>query len=157
MTSKPEATREALALLVLRLGCAWFIFVWAAHKFLATQQYIGLARHFDKVELDPLQVQLIGGAQILVCLLVAVGWQRTWSYAALAAIHGFTIWRIVGRLFDPFAVNENGFPINRNSTVALAVFLAMAALWLLRHRDRWSLDAYLADRRAKAAPTAPSG
>ena len=139
--------REALALLLLRLGCAWFIFVWGIHKFLATQQYIGLAKHFDKVEVDPLQVQLIGGAQILVCLLVALGWQRLWSYGALALIHGYTIWRILDRFFAPFAVNDKGFPINRNSTVALAVFAAMLALWLLRHRDHWSLDSWLARRR----------
>ena len=45
--------RDGLALLILRLGLAWFIFLWAAHKLITPGQYQQLARHFDKVDVSP--------------------------------------------------------------------------------------------------------
>ena len=132
---------EPLGMLLLRLGCAWFIFVWAVAKFNAPGQYAFILKRFDGIEVDGnLEVYLIGGLQVAVCALVALGLWRVISYAALAAMHGLTILRIWPQLVDPFAISEKGFPVNRNASVALAVFLAMLALWLLRHRDRWSLD-----------------
>lgn len=140
---------EALALVLLRIGCAWFIFVWAANKLLAPQQYQKLAKYYDAVDLGLWQVYAIAGVQIVICLLVFAGWARIVSYAALAAMHGFTILREWPKYLEPFAINDEGFPVNRGVTVALCAFLAMLALWLLRHRDHWSLDAVLTARKAK--------
>ena len=138
--------RDAIGLFLLRIGCAWFIFVWAVNKFTAPGQYAFVVKRFDGLDVVEWQVFAIGAVQILVCLMVFAGLFRTWSYAALAVIHGGTLFRIWERLIEPFAVNDKGFPVNRNSAVALAVFLAMVALWLLRHRDRWSVDHWLAQR-----------
>ena len=139
---------EPLGMLLLRLGCAWFIFVWAVAKFAAPKQYQFIMKRFDGIEVELDMVTVIGAAQIVICVLVFLGAFRTISYAALVAIHGFTMTRIWEQLIDPFAVSDKGFPVNRNSSIALAVFLAMVALWLLRHRDEWSVDAWLARRRA---------
>jgi hypothetical protein len=132
----------------LRIGCAWFIFVWAANKVFAPQQYVKLAKYFDGIDLGLTQVYAIAGIQIVICLLVFVGLGRIVSYGALAAMHGFTIFRQWPQYLDPFLVNDDGFPVNRNVTVALCAFLAMLALWLLRHRDHWSLDVMLARRKS---------
>ena len=142
-----QSIRDAAALLILRLGCAWFIFVWAANKILAPQQYQQLARHFDKIDLSLTQVYVVAGVQILVCALVFVGYARIVSYGALALMHAFTIFRQWPKYLDPFAISDRGFPINRNATVALCAMAAMIALWLLRHRDHWSLDAWISQRR----------
>ena len=131
---------ESLGLLLLRLGCAWFIFVWAVNKFLAPGQYAFILKRFDGIEADYTLVYAIGAAQVLICVCVFAGLWRTYSYAALAFLHALTINRIWPRLLDPFAISEKGFPVNRNSTIALTVFLAMLALWLLRNRDQWSVD-----------------
>ncbi|MEM1298633.1 MAG: hypothetical protein AAGH68_05075 [Pseudomonadota bacterium] len=139
---------EALGLLVLRVGCAWFIFVWAVNKFLAPGQYAFILKRFDGIEAGALQVYLIGGAQVVICVLVFVGLWRGVSYAALALLHAGTIYRIWPRLIDPFGISEKGFPVNRNSAIALAIFLAMVALWLLRERDVWSVDAWRARHRS---------
>jgi len=141
-----ERTRDALALAILRFGVAWFIFVWAVNKILAPQQYQNLAKWIDKVDVSLAQVYTIAGVQIVICLMVFLGWKRGLSYALLALMHGYTIWRQLPKYLDPFEINERGFPINRNVTVSLAVFAAMVALWLLRHRDRWSLDFWLRQR-----------
>ncbi len=138
---------EALGLLLLRIGCAWFIFVWAVNKFLAPVQYQKLAKFFDSIDLGLWQVYAIAAVQIVICLLVFAGWARIVSYAALAAMHGFTIFRQWPQYLAPFQINDDGFPVNRNVTVALCAFLAMLALWLLRHRDHWSLDVLLEARR----------
>lgn len=146
---------EPLGLLLLRWGCAWFIFVWAVAKFTAPGQYRFIMKRFDGIEVDLTWVYVIGGAQIVICVLVFLGAFRTISYAALAIVHGFTISRVWPRLIDPFAVSEKGFPINRNSSIALAVFLAMLALWLLRNRDEWSVDGWWRRRRERGQAVRP--
>jgi len=143
---------EALGLLLLRIGCAWFIFVWAVNKFTAPGQYKWLVGHFDGVDVSLMQVYLVGSAQVLICVLVFLGLWRTISYAALALLHAGTIYRILPALMFPFEVSEKGFPVNRNSSVALGIFLAMIALWLLRERDIWSVDGWMRRKRAKAQP-----
>ncbi|WP_300547894.1 hypothetical protein [Roseovarius sp.] len=34
----PQDKLDALALLIMRLGLAWFIFLWAAHKIITPKQ-----------------------------------------------------------------------------------------------------------------------
>lgn len=142
---------EALGMLLLRVGCAWFILVWAVNKFLAPGQYAFILKKFDGIEAEVLQVYAIGAVQVLIAVAVLIGLWRVASYAALALLHAGTIYRIWPRLIDPFEISEKGFPVNRNSAIALAIFLAMLALWLLRNRDVWSVDAWLQQRRARAA------
>lgn len=140
-------TTEALALLILRFGCAWFIFVWAVNKLLAPEQYQSLVKWIDKVEIDLTTVMIVACLQVAICLCVFVGFARLYSYAFLAAIHAFSVYRQLPKYLDPFEINDKGFPVNRNVTVSLCALCAMLALWLLRHRDHWSLDAVLKRRR----------
>lgn len=58
--------RDASAVLLLRLGLLWFLFLWAIHKLLATGQYQSLARNIDKIEIEASTVQVIGIAQLVV-------------------------------------------------------------------------------------------
>ena len=145
--------QEALGLLILRLGLAWFLFVWAVNKILAPGQYVKLWGYFHGVEIGATAPYVMGGMQIVICLAMAAGFRRTLSYGLGFAMHAVTIAVIFPNLIAPFAI-ENGFPSNRNQAVALAAFAGFAALWLLRHRDRWSVDAWLARRRADKNDTA---
>ena len=131
-----DAVRDGLALLILRLGLAWFIFLWAAHKIITPKQYQWLARHIDGVELEFCTIYAVAVAQILICSLVAMGTLRLISYPAMAAMHLFTVSRRWHGFLDPFALNDRGFPIHRNQVIDLAVLAAMIALILLIHRDR---------------------
>lgn len=135
--------RDGLALLILRLGLAWFIFLWAIHKILTPGQYAQLARNFDGVDPAFWQIYATGTGQILLCLLMAVGLLRWIAYPALTIMHFFTVTRRWDGFFDPFAINDRGFPIHRNQVIDLAVLAAFVALILLIHRDRWSLGAWL--------------
>lgn len=138
--------RDALAVLILRLGLVWFLFLWAVHKLLATSQYQSLARNIDKIELDATTVQLIGFAQLVILFLALIGIFRPFSYGAMAVMHAFTVSRQWERYFDPFAISERGFPVNRNVSISAAVMCAFFVLLLLIHRDRYSIGAWLQRR-----------
>lgn len=144
---QPDNWQENLGLLLLRLGLAWFIFVWAVNKFLAPAQYASIWKNFHGFDIGSHLSYWIGGAQILVCLLVAIGYKRTISYGVIFAMHAFTTIAVYERIIDPFKISERGFPVNRGMSITFAVFLAFAALWLLRNRDHWSLDVWLEKRR----------
>ncbi len=149
------ASKEALGLLVLRLGLAWFLFVWAVNKILAPEQYAKLWGYFHGIEIGTTLPFILGGAQIAVCLAIVLGLWRAVSYGLGFAMHAVTVAAIFPALIAPFVI-ENGFPANRNQAVAVAVLGAFAALWLLRHNDRWSLDAWLARRSASSIQPPPS-
>ncbi len=138
--------QEALGLVILRVGLAWFLFVWAVNKILAPEQYVKLWGYFHGIEIGAVAPYFMGGLQIVICMAMAAGFWRTVSYGLGLAMHAVTIAVIFPSLIAPFVI-ENGFPSNRNQAVALAAFAGFAALWLLRRQDVWSLDAWLARRR----------
>jgi uncharacterized membrane protein YphA (DoxX/SURF4 family) len=140
----PQDKLDGLALLVMRLGLAWFIFLWAAHKVITPKQYQNLARHFDGVDVSLTQVYAMGGLQIALCVLVVIGVFRYFSYGSLLIMHFFTVTRRWEGFFDPFAVNDRGFPVNRNQVIDLAVLGAFIALVLLIRRDHFSIGGWLA-------------
>ena len=85
--------QDALALLILRLGLVWFMFLWAIHKVITPGQYRALAQNFDGVELSFAQIYTVAGVQIGICVLAAVGIFRFASYGALAGMHFYTLTR----------------------------------------------------------------
>ncbi len=139
--------REALALLILRVGLAWFLFVWAVNKILAPGQYVKIWGFFHGIGIGASAPYYLGAAQIIICVAAALGLWRRVSYGLLFLTHAVTVVVISHRFLAPFAI-ENGFPVNRNASIALAALAGMVALWLLRHRDHWSLDAWLVRRKS---------
>lgn len=135
--------KDALALLILRVGLAWFVFLWAAHKLTTPQQYQQLAKHFDGVDLSFLQIYFVAAVQIVLCTLAVLGVFRLFSYGGLAMMHFFTVTRRWEGFLDPFALNDKGFPIHRNQVIDLAVLAAFIALILLIHRDHFSIGGWL--------------
>ena len=143
-TLRPQDRLDGVALLVLRLGLAWFMFLWAAHKVITPKQYQNLARHFDGVDVSLAQVYALGGVQIALCVLVVIGVFRYFSYGSLLVMHFFTVTRRWEGFLDPFVVNDRGFPVNRNQVIDLAVLGAFIALVLLIRRDHFSIGGWLA-------------
>ncbi len=147
-TDKTAANwQEPLGMVFLRLGLAWFLFVWAVNKILAPEQYTKIWGYFHGIDIGATAPYVMGGVQIVICLAIALGFWRTISYGLGFAMHAVTTAVISSELIAPFVI-RNGFPTNRNQSIALAAFGAFAALWLLRKRDVWSLDVWLAKRRA---------
>ena len=143
----PADKQDGAALLILRLGLIWFIFLWAAHKLITPGQYQDLARNVDGVEVSLGQVYGMAAVQIAICVLALIGAFRLFSYGGLLVMHFFTVTRRWEGFFDPFAVNKHGFPIHRNQVIDLAVLAAFIALVLLIRRDHFSLGGWLARQR----------
>lgn len=139
--------KDGAALLIMRVSLAWFIFLWAAHKVITPKQYQNLARHFDGVDVSFAQIYGMAAFQIAVCVLVALGMFRIFSYSALLVMHFFTVTRRWDKFFDPFALSEKGFPVNRNAVIDLAVLGAMIALILLIRRDHLSIGGWIERKR----------
>jgi uncharacterized membrane protein YphA (DoxX/SURF4 family) len=135
--------REALGMLVLRVGLAWFLFVWAVNKTLAPAQYTKIWGYFYGIDIGASMPYTMAAGQIVICLAMVLGLWRVVTYALAFAMHGVTVAVILPALIAPFAINDNGFPTNRNQAIAVAALAGFAALWLLRERDHWSLDAWL--------------
>jgi len=144
-----DATRpdwqEPLGMLILRLGLAWFLFVWAVNKIFAPVQYQKLWGYFHGIDIGTTLPFVMGGLQIAICVMIAAGLWRPVSYALGFIMHSITIVVIFPSLIAPFVIT-NGFPTNRNQAIAVAAWAGFAALWLLRNRDTWSLDEWLAQR-----------
>ncbi len=138
----PRDRLDGLALLILRLGLAWFMFLWAAHKIITPEQYQSLARYIDGVDVSLGQVYAMGAVQIALCALVAIGALRYFSYGSLLLMHFFTVSRRWEGFFDPFALNDRGFPVNRNQVIDLAVLGAFIALVLLIRHDHFSIGGW---------------
>lgn len=133
-------------MVILRLGLAWFLFVWAVDKILAPVQYQKLWGYFHGIDIGSNLPYVMGSVQIIICVAMAAGYKRTLSYGLGFIMHTVTIAVIYPSLIAPFVI-KNGFPTNRNQAIAVAAWAGFAALWLLRKRDLWSLDVWLARRR----------
>ena len=144
MSQNPD-TRDALALLILRLGLVWFLFVWAVNKIIEPEQYMRIWGYFHGIDIGATMPYIMGTVQIVICLMAALGLWRNLSYGLLFLMHLVTVIVIFPSLIAPFVI-EDGFPVNRNNSIAVAALAGFAALWLLRHRDHFSLDAWR-DRR----------
>lgn len=146
-TKTPADWHVPLGVLILRCALAWFLFVWAVNKLLAPGQYKKIWGYFYNIEIDATLPAIMGSAQIIICLAIVLGFWRVVSYGLGLAMHTITIGVISASLMAPFLI-EDGFPTNRNASVALAAWGGFAALWLLRNVDTWSLDVWLKNRRS---------
>ena len=75
-------TREALGMAILRIGLAWFLFVWAVNKILAPAQYQKIWGYFYGIDIGANMPYILAAAQIAICLAIALGLWRVVSYAS---------------------------------------------------------------------------
>lgn len=139
--------RDAIALLILRLGLIWFLFVWAVNKIIEPGQYARIWGYFHGIDIGATMPFYMGTAQTIICVVAALRLWRSLSYGLLFLMHLVTVIVIAPSLIAPFVI-EDGYPANRNHSIAIAALAGFAALWLLRQRDHFSLDAWWHRRKA---------
>ncbi|MGH7567565.1 MAG: hypothetical protein ACREL9_01145 [Gemmatimonadales bacterium] len=71
---------------------------------------------------------------------IVLGVGRRWSYGAALLAHVASVLLLWGQLRDPWAAVFAGLPVCG----------ALIALYLLRDRDAWALDAWVAMRRPRS-------
>lgn len=131
-----------LSLLLLRLGVAIVMGVWAADKFVNPGHAQAVFENFYGLALTGVSIiSLIGIVQGVIVLLFAVGLFRTWSYGLVLLMHGastLSSWKQYLNAFD-----------NLLFFAAWPMLAACIALFLLRNHDTLlNLDATRMKARA---------
>ena len=139
--------REAAGMLFLRLGLGWFLLVWGVNKILAPEHSVKLYSYYHGVDLAAWMPNVMGALEVALALAIILGLFRRFSYGIGFIMHSVTMLVILGEIIAPFVIDEDGYPTNRNQSIAVAAWGAFIALYLLRDRDVWSLDTWIARSR----------
>ncbi len=144
MTPTPaEPVRHlALSLLLLRLGIAIVMGIWAADKFVNPGHGQAVLEHFyGMAGTGVSMVNVIGIVQTVIVVVFTIGLLRTWSYGVVLLMHGVTTFASWKQYIDAFD--------NLLFFAAWPMFAACIALFLLRHHDTLlNVDAMRARRPA---------
>lgn len=125
---------------LLRVGMGVFLAAWGVDKLVATEGSVGIFSHFYGLDVGPSLVQVAGGAEILLGILLAVGLFRVptaWIALAVNTVSTVGSWR---QILDPWGLL--GFT-DGGSHLFLASIVIMAAnvVLVLNARDpRGTLD-----------------
>lgn len=138
-TSPDGLNREAGALFLIRIALAYFFMVWGINKLLTADQTTKLFDYFYALSLPATAPYALGLAEAVLALAIAVGLWRRPIYLIALLVHSVTILVTIGSLATPFRI-EDGFPVNRMYAASVPTWGALVALYLLRDRDRWSLE-----------------
>lgn len=118
----------ALSLLLLRLGIAIVMGIWAADKFVNPGHGQAVLEHFYGMGGTGVSVvTLIGLVQVVLVTVFTIGLFRTWSYGAVLLMHGVTTLASWKQYLDAFD--------NLLFFAAWPMFAACIALFLLRKYD----------------------
>jgi putative oxidoreductase len=125
MDMRARAERWALAILRGSLGV--FLLVWGIGKLVVPTAAL---------ESAPLS-SAVATLEVVLAAFILLGAWRRWSYAAAFLVHVGSLLLLWHTLQDPWGVALAGLPVCG----------ALVALYLLRERDLWALDTWLAWRR----------
>jgi hypothetical protein len=122
-----RARSERWALAVLRVALGVFMF-------------LGIGRLFIEggtAAIAPAPLGVVATIEGIVATFVVLGAWRRWSYGAALLVHMGSLLFLWGQLRDPWGAVLAGLPACG----------ALLTLYLLRDRDAWALDVWLAMRR----------
>ena len=135
----------ATALLILRLTLGLFLLLWSIEKLILPSAAAGIAAHFYGVTLPPYASYALGIVELLISLGIVLGAWRTVSYGLGLLIHTVTVivsWR---QLLDPWGFAKVG---NHLWIATWPAWGGFVALFLMRERDAYSVDAWRRSHRA---------
>ncbi len=123
-----RARIEGWALAMLRGSLGVFLLLWGIGKLVVAA---------GAPAISPPLSSGVATLEIVLAAFILLGLWRRWSYAAAFFVHVGSLLLLWRTLEDPWAVALGGLPVCG----------ALVALYLLRDRDLWTLDAWLAWRR----------
>lgn len=123
-----RARAERWALAILRGSLGVFLLLWGIGKLVVSA---------SAPALSPPLASGVAALEVVLAAFILLGLWRRWSYAATFAVHVGSLLLLWHALEDPWAVALAGLPVCG----------ALVALYLLRDRDIWTLDTWLAWRR----------
>lgn len=136
----PDTPMKTISLLLLRISLGWLMVVWGIDKLtnpdhgqaVAESFYLGLGS-------GATFLTLAGIAQVLLGLLVVVGWLRRFTWPVLALVNGITLLAVWKSVVDPWGfVLEGGNLVFYSSAV---IFAGILVGWSHMDDDELALDA----------------
>jgi uncharacterized membrane protein YphA (DoxX/SURF4 family) len=146
MSTRDPVVTERWALAVLRVSLGVFLLLWGVEKFVIPTSTVRIWDKFYGVALGASLVPLVGAVESAVALAIVVGLWRRVSYGVgllVTAVSVLSSWR---QLIDPWGLRSGGSP-NHLFLAGVPVLAGFVTLYLLRARDRWTLDEWLLRRR----------
>jgi anti-sigma factor (TIGR02949 family) len=122
-----RARTERWALALLRVSLGVFMFLGIGRLFIAG----------GTTAIAPAPLGVIATVEGILAAFIVLGAWRRWSYGAALLVHMGSLLLLWGQLRDPWGAALAGLPACG----------ALVTLYLLRDRDAWTLDVWLAMRR----------
>jgi len=141
MDARDPARIERVALAILRVSLALFLLLWGVEKFVipaVTEQIWG---HFYGMSIGRAIVPLLGALESGLAIAIGLGLWRRWSYGLGLLLHAVSVLASWRQLTDPWGLRSGGSP-NHLFLAGVPVLAAFIALYMLRERDTWTLDAW---------------
>lgn len=132
--------RKALSLLLLRISLGWLMVVWGVDKLTDVEHGQRVAESFYMgLGTGVTFLTVAGAAQVLLGLLVVAGWQRRFTWPALAVLNGITLLAVWKSVVDPWGfMLEGGNLVFYSSAI---IFAGILTGWSHMDEDAFSLDA----------------
>lgn len=129
MAMRAGAERWALAILRSSLGV--FLLLWGIGRLVVSAWAPAMA---------PSLASGVATLEVVLAAFILLGLWRRWSYVAALSVHVGSLLLMWRTLDNPWGVALAGLPVCG----------ALVALYLLRDRDGWALDAWLRHRPQRA-------
>jgi uncharacterized membrane protein YphA (DoxX/SURF4 family) len=143
MSTRDPVVTERWALAILRVSLGVFLLLWAVEKFAIPASTVGIWSHFYGVPLAASLVPLVGTLESALAVAITVGLWRRVSYGLGLLLHAVSVLSTWRQLLDPWGLRSGGSP-NHLFLAGIPVLAAFLVLYLLRDRDAWTLDEWLA-------------
>ncbi len=123
-----RARTERWALTILRASLGVFLLGWGVGKLVVPA---------GTAAISPALFTAVAALEVVLAAFILLGIWRRWAYGAALLVHLGSLLLLWGQLGNPWGVALAGLPACG----------ALVTLYLLRDRDTWTLDAWLAWRR----------
>lgn len=134
----------SLSLLLIRSGIAVVFLMWTIDKFVNPAHAAAVFKKFYMIpSLSQFAAYAVGGLQLAVVLAFLVGFLRTWTYGIVLALHAVSTFSSWSQYLDPWT-----YP-NLLFFAAIPMLSACVALWLMRELDTYTVDGWIASKRAE--------
>jgi len=130
---------RAAALLLLRLSLGLLMVFWGLDKIVNVAHGVAVAETFYLgLVTAPGALRIFGGFQVVIGLLIVLGWMSRITYPVLLAITGVTLLGVWRSVVDPW-----GWALEGSNVLfypSLIIFAGSLVLWAFRAEDRWAID-----------------
>ncbi|MGZ7460117.1 DoxX family protein [Pseudomonas sp. Ma2-10] len=127
-----------LTLLLLRVSLGWLLVIWGADKIVNVGHSVAVAnKYYFGLGTESI-LQLGGVVQILIGLLIVVGFARRWVYPIQVLFNGASLLVVIKSVVDPWGWVFEGS--NALFYPSLIIFAGSLLLIAFRDADHFTLD-----------------